>query len=86
MAVVDQWQKDGTQPFVRAVAYTKSDTSNVSGAVRAVYVGTAGNVVWVNHDDSTVTFTGVPAGTILPGSPRRINSTNTTAGAFVLLY
>ena len=84
--MIDRWQNDGTQPFIKAVAYTKSDTSDCPINVRGVYVGAAGDVVWVNADESTATFVGVPAGTVLPGSPRRINSTSTTAGSFVLLF
>lgn len=79
-------------PYNRAVAITKSDTDNfaVMGAdcpVVGIYVGGAGNFVAVYDDDSTATFTGALAGTILPiGGIKRINSTNTTATALLALY
>ena len=74
--------------YGRWVLFTKSDTVDiVDRTFDAVYVGTVGNIVVVNGDDSTSLFTGVPAGTVLPiGRFKRINSTSTTAGAFQLLY
>ncbi len=74
--------------FSRFVLFTKSDTADIADRTfDALYVGTVGNVVVVNGDDSTTLFTGVLAGTVLPiGRFKRINSTNTTAGAFILLY
>ena len=68
---------------------TKSDTVNFVGpkpATDGIYVGTVGDVVGVKPDGSLATFTGVPAGTVLRISVQRINSTSTTAGAFVALY
>ncbi|MEK9722043.1 MAG: hypothetical protein VW405_00985 [Rhodospirillaceae bacterium] len=76
-------------------AITPSDTVDIGEASAndghaalpdAVYVGGAGNVVAVMGDGSTTTFTGVPAGTVLPIQPVRINSTSTTASALVALY
>lgn len=70
----------------KAVAVTPSDTTNLSFDARAIYVGTAGNVVVVFPDNSTVTFSGVPSGSILPVIAKRINNTNTTASNIVALY
>lgn len=70
----------------KAVAVTPSDSTNLSFDARAIYVGTAGNVVAVFPDNSTVTFSNVPAGTILPIVVKRINSTSTTASNIVALY
>lgn len=67
-------------------AITKSDATDFSYYVRGIYVGGAGDVVVVNPDGTTCTFTGVPAGTILPVKARRVNSTNTTATNMVGLY
>jgi hypothetical protein len=67
-------------------AVTPSDSVDLTTLARAIYVGGAGNVVAVQHDGTAVTFTGVPAGTVLPIAVRRINSTSTTATAIVALH
>ena len=67
-------------------AVTPSDSTDFDSIARAIYVGGAGNVVAVRHDGTTVTFTGVQAGTVLPVACRRINSTSTTATSIVALF
>jgi len=67
-------------------AVTKSDSTEL--LFNAVYVGTAGDVAISPTADGTgdaVTFTGVPAGSILPVAGKRVMSTNTTADAMVWL-
>lgn len=75
-------------PGLGCFAITPSDSANFTYLVRAIYVGTTGDVVVVNaQDDSTaVKFTSVPAGTILPVKTKRVNSTNTTASNLVGIY
>jgi hypothetical protein len=80
-------------PYNFAQAITKSDTVNIAqvggGAspIAAVYIGAAGNFVVVWPDDTTSTFVGALAGTILEvGCFKRINSTNTTAASMLALY
>lgn len=60
-----------------AAAVTPSDTTAVT--FRALWVGGAGNVAVVTEGGNSVTFTGVPAGTLLPIAVRAVNSTSTTA-------
>ena len=67
-------------------AVTPNDSTDLAAACRALYVGTGGNVVAVRLDNTAVTFTGVPSGTILPVIARRVNSTSTTASNIVALY
>ena len=68
-------------------AVTPSDTVAISGGpARALYVGTAGNVVAVTSDGVAVTFTGVQGGSILPIYCLRVNSTSTTASNIVALF
>ena len=60
-----------------AKAVTPSDSA--VNAFTQLYVGGTGNVALVTADGTTVTFSGVPAGTILPISTAQVLSTNTTA-------
>lgn len=79
-------------PYNFAQAITKSDTVDIAMVgsdcpIAAVYVGAAGNFVVVWPDDTTSTFVGALAGTILEiGCFKRINSTNTTAASMLALY
>lgn len=69
----------GTIPARKAFSITPAD-SDLALEARALYVGGAGDVaVRMTDDDSDVTFSGVAAGTVLPISVKRVNSTNTTA-------
>lgn len=89
MVDASKWTSDNNilAPALHGAAITKHDTTNIaSGLTRAVYVGGAGNLVAVWMDDTTTTFTAVPAGTTLPIRVKRINSTNTTAADMVALY
>lgn len=65
---------------------TPHDSTNFLSTVVGLYVGGAGNVVAVNQAGTAVTFTAVPAGTILPIRAIRVNATNTTATNMVGLY
>lgn len=56
------------------------------GPVRGLYVGGTGNVSALMSDGSTETFPSVQAGSVLPISFRRINTSGTTATGLVALY
>ena len=79
-------------PYNFAQAITKSDTDNIALVggnaveVAAIYVGGAGNIVAVFANGDTATFIGALAGTILPVTCVRVNSTNTTATNLLALY
>ena len=68
-------------------ALTKSDTDNFDPRPRGIIVGT-GVLVLVNDDDTTTTIaTGVLAvGVVHNLSPKRINSTSTTATVMYGVY
>ncbi len=69
-----------------AKAITKSDTDTFAIPV-ALYVGVTGNVVVTPANGVTdVTFTGVPAGAMLPVMVKAVKSTSTTASGFVAIY
>jgi hypothetical protein len=67
-------------------AVTTHDTTEFATVSRAIYVGGAGDVAAVMADGSVLTFSAVPAGTLLPIRCKRINSTNTTATLMLALY
>ena len=69
-----------------AVAVTPSD-STILAHTRALFVGGAGNVaVRMMHSQATITFTGVPAGALLPISVDKVMLTNTTATNIVAVW
>lgn len=86
MTVQFQRAPTNSGPAERGFTVTASDTVNFAYIVRGIYVGGAGDVVVVWDNDSTSTFSSVPAGTILPVKVKRVNSTNTTATNMVGLY
>jgi hypothetical protein len=67
-------------------AVTPSDTVSTTTPFRALYVGVTGNVVVLLLSGAVLTFIAVPAGSILPVSGSRVNSTNTTASSIVALW
>lgn len=73
----------------RALAVTPSDTVDLAGITRGIYVGGSGNVVVIFADDvdaNTVTLTGLAAGVWHPMQVRRILNTSTTATGIVAGY
>ncbi len=71
-------------PATSAFAITPNNSTQLTSVTRAVYVGGAGNLtVLMDNDTSNVTFTGVPAGSILPIRVRLVAATGTTATSIV---
>lgn len=67
-------------PATRGFAITPSDTAELASVTRGIFTGTGGTLVCVLEDDtSTVTFTNIPAGIVLPLRIKRVYSTGTTA-------
>lgn len=76
----------GSQSAEHALVVTPSDSTQLP-ATRGVWVGGAGNVaVTMSGDNDAVTFSGVPAGTLLPIRATQIKSTGTTATLILALY
>lgn len=75
-----------TSPADNAAAVTPSDSTDLAFTSRAIYVGGAGNIVCTMAGGGDVTFTGVPAGMILPIRVTRVKSTSTTATSIINLY
>ena len=73
------------QPATGAAAITPHDTNELAVMSRYVYVGTTGNLKVTMRDGTTVTFTSVPAGTVLPIRAKVIWATGSTASNIVAL-
>lgn len=77
--------------FRRWLAITTSDTVNFVPRSSdpypdAIYVGTAGNVVLVFQDDSTLTIPAAASTYLWCNGVKRVNATSTTASNLVALY
>lgn len=68
----------------RAAAVTPSDTAGTYAA--ALYVGGAGNLKVTTVEGDAVTFSSVPAGTIIPLQVKLVWSTGTTATNIVRMF
>jgi len=62
-----------------AAVVTPNDSVDLPLKARALFVGGAGNIAVVTRGGSSVTFTGVAAGSILPVAVNRVLATGTTA-------
>ncbi|MCD8568181.1 MAG: hypothetical protein LRY50_07500 [Geovibrio sp.] len=78
--------KNSQNPATKIKAITTSNTVDLPFIASAIYVGGAGNISILAQDDETpVTFTAVPVGTILPIRAKRVFQTGTTATLLVAL-
>lgn len=75
-----------TAPAMGAAAVTPLDGTDLANISRSLYVGGAGNMVVTMQDGNDVTFSGIPAGAILPIRVTRVKSTGTTATNIVSLF
>ena len=64
-------------PF-RAAAVTPSDSTEIFG--HALYIGGAGNVVFLTEGGDTVTFPNVPAGTTIVQRFTKVMAATTATG------
>jgi hypothetical protein len=71
-------------PAAQAATVTPNDAADLPTASRALYVGTAGNLVIVTVGGSTVTLVG--ASGWMPVRVARVLATGTTAGDIVALW
>lgn len=68
-----------SEPMRTAFLVTPSDTADLAVMTRGVYCGGAGNLKVDMADGTTVVFTAVPIGYVLPIRARRIYATLTTS-------
>ncbi|HEY7330151.1 MAG TPA: hypothetical protein VH592_21115 [Gemmataceae bacterium] len=76
----------GGSSFGNAAAVTPSDSTPLTEAAAALWVGGAGNLVVITISGQTVTFSAVAAGTLLPISVSSVKSTGTTATLILALW
>jgi len=60
-------------------AITPNDGADLTRTPRSIYVGGAGNIALITSKGTTVTFTGLAAGSVLPIRANRVLATGTTA-------
>lgn len=65
---------------------TPHDSNALSTLPRAIYVGGAGDLEVISVDGTTVVFSGVPVGTLLPIRPNIVKATNTTATNLIAVW
>ena len=88
MAAVDHFDEkvNGMESSARNIDSITPADSELVNMSRAVYVGSAGNMKVITYGDETITFQGIPAGSLLPIVVKQIYSTDTTASAILVLY
>lgn len=74
-----------TEPAHDMASVTTSDTAYID-PTRGLFIGGSGNLKVMTAAGSTVTLTGVAAGSILPVSVKRVFATGTTASNIAALY
>lgn len=76
-------ERTSDESAIDAVVITPSDATRFIPPLRGVYVGVTGNVAVITAGGSTITFSNVPAGFILPVWCQAVMSTNTTATTMI---
>jgi hypothetical protein len=70
-------------PASDGFAITPSDSADLVVAARSIYIGGDGDVSLITTGGTTLTFTGLLAGTILPVRAQRVRVTGTTASNLI---
>lgn len=73
-------------PATDGEAVTPSDTVDLAHVSRALWVGGAGNLQVIMQNGTTLVFSGVAAGTLLPLRVSRVKAASTTATLIVAIY
>lgn len=81
-----QTAQDLRTPYSHAAAVTPADGADLTDWARGIWVGGAGNLRVTTVGGETVTFSGVPAGTMLDVMVKRVLATSTTATLIVAVW
>lgn len=77
----------GVAPGGACLEVTPSDVADLANApCRALYVGGGGDVTIQDVAGNTITFAGIPTGTVLPVKAMRVMATDTDATAIVAIW
>lgn len=76
-------QTVSSESAIDAIAITTSDSTVYSPPLRGIYVGVTGNINVITPNGTTVLFSNVPAGFILPVYCSRVKATSTTATTLI---
>lgn len=79
MGQASKKSEDKITPSSRFFPITPAD-ADLADIPKALYIAGAGNLVVRNASGTAVTFTNVPAGSILPISPIRVAAATTCTG------
>ena len=80
-------KQTSTHTATVCLAVTPNDSTDLSlGTCRAIYVGGDGNISLIDGAGSTILFSNVAEGSVLPVQTARIRATDTTATLLVALY
>lgn len=71
------------EPSHEFITITPSDTLDLTHAVRAIYVGSTGNITLLDSNGASHVFVGIPSGATIAIKPTRIKATGTTASSIV---
>lgn len=85
----DKFQHFGSlldSPATDGFDVTPDDDADLQFVTRFLYIGGAGDVSLVTKGGSTLTFTGLSAGSILTIRASRVRATGTTATNIIALY
>ena len=72
-----------TAPASDGFAITPNDGADLGRVPRAIFVGGAGAIALVTKAGTTLTFSGLTAGTVLPVRAKRVLATGTTATGLI---
>ena len=86
MADLDFDRGAAVVPADHAASVTPNDSTDLAVTSRSLYIGGAGKASVITRGGETVTFSAVPAGTILPIRAARVTSTGTTATNIISLW
>lgn len=71
-------------PAIKLVSITPNDSTDLTTAVRSIYVGVGGDVCLIDTAGNTVTHIGAPQGGYIgPFSVARVKATGTTASGLI---
>lgn len=71
---------------VGAAVVTPDDDNDLTTFAQALYIAGAGDLKVTTVNDNTVTFTDLPAASLLPVQIKRVHDTDTTATGIIALW